>query len=73
VPNQLLKSTYWSALSGLSDKPENYNTITYKLSKTDGGTELTVTQDNNQTQEAADHSEGNWATVLQTMKKLLEK
>ena len=73
VPNKLLRSTYWSSFSGLADKPENYNTVTYTLSKADGGTELTVTQDNIQTKEAADHSEGNWASVLQTMKKLLEK
>jgi len=73
VPNKLLRSTYWSSFSGLADKPENYNTVTYTLSKADGGTELTVTQDNIQTKEAADHSEGNWASVLQMMKKLLEK
>ena len=73
VPNKLLRSTYLSSFSGLADKPENYNTVTYTLSKADGGTELTVTQDNIQTKEAADHSEGNWASVLQTMKKLLEK
>ena len=73
VPNKLLRSTYWSSFSGLADKPENYNTVTYTVSKADGGTELTVTQDNIQTKEAADHSEGNWASVLQTMKKLLEK
>jgi hypothetical protein len=62
-----------SSFSGLADKPENYNTVTYALSNTGGGTELTVTQDNIQTKEAAGHSEGNWALVLQAMKKLLEK
>lgn len=73
VPNKLLRSTFWSALSGLSDKPENYNTITHELLEADRETTLTITQDNNPTKEAADHSEGNWASVLQTMKGLLEK
>ena len=73
VPNELLRSTYLSSFSGLADKPENYNTVTYALSNAGGRTELTVTQDNIQTKEAADHSEGNWALVLQAMKKLLEK
>jgi uncharacterized protein YndB with AHSA1/START domain len=73
VPNKLLKSTYWSSLSGLPDIPENYHTVTYALSKADGGTELSVTQENIQTREAAEHSEGNWTSVLQAIKKILEK
>jgi hypothetical protein len=35
-------------------------------------TRLTITQDNNDTQEEADHSKQNWAMVLEGMKKLLE-
>jgi len=30
-PNRYLQATYYSALSGLEDIPENYNTITYEL------------------------------------------
>jgi uncharacterized protein YndB with AHSA1/START domain len=73
VPNRLLKSTFWSQLSGLADKPENYNTITWELAETNGETTLTITQDNNPTKESASHSEGNWASVLKAMKDLLEK
>ena len=73
VPNKLLKSTYWSGMSGLEDKPENYNTVTYELSETRGRTTVTVSQDNNPTRESADHSQGNWAIVLKGMKDLLEK
>lgn len=71
-PGRLLKSTYWSSMSGLEDKPENYNTVTYALSEVDGVTTLTVTQDNNRTRESAAHSEGNWAMVLKGLKELLE-
>lgn len=37
-PEKLLVSTFWSSLSGVPDTPENYKTITYKLS--DEGNEV---------------------------------
>ena len=70
-PGKLLVSTFWSALSGLPDIPENYNTIRYELSAEDGGTRLSIIQDNNATQEDADHSAQNWQIVLDGLKKLL--
>ncbi len=73
VPNRLLKSTYWSGMSGLEDKPENYNTVTYELSESRGRTTVTVSQDNNPTRASADHSQANWAIVLKSLKDLLEK
>jgi len=71
-PEKTLVSTHWSPLSGVPDIPENYHTVTYRLSETDGRTEVTITQDNNASQEEADHSTQNWKTVLDGMKKLLE-
>ena len=71
-PEKLLVSTFWSSLAGLPDVPENYKTIQYELSPENGGTKLTITQDNNANQEEADHSAQNWNTVLDGMKKLLE-
>ncbi len=71
-PGKLLVSTFWSALSGEPDVPENYKTVRYELSPAGGGTKLTLIQDNNATQEEADHSAGNWKMVLDGMKKLLE-
>jgi len=71
-PGKLLVSTFWSALSGLPDIPENYNTIRYELSAEDGGTRLSIIQDNNATQQDADHSAQNWQMVLDSLKKLLE-
>lgn len=73
-PNKLLITTYFSALSGLEDKPENYNTVTYELlPEADGQTKLTVTQDNNASQEAANKATENWGMILATIKELLEK
>ena len=71
-PGKLLVSTFWSALSGVPDVPENYQTIRYELSAEGSGTRLTITQDNNATQEDANHSAQNWNTVLDGMKKILE-
>ena len=71
-PERLLVSTFWSALSGLPDTLENYNTVSYELSGAGSGTQLTITQGNNATQEDADHSAQNWNMVLDGLKKLLE-
>jgi uncharacterized protein YndB with AHSA1/START domain len=73
VPNQLLKSTYWSGMSGLEDKAENYSTVTYSLLEKNGKTILVVTQDNNPTKESAAHSESNWGIVLKGLKEIVEK
>jgi uncharacterized protein YndB with AHSA1/START domain len=71
-PGKILRSTHWSPLSGVPDTPENYHTVTYELSEKNGGTEVTISQDNNANEEEREHSEQNWKTVLDGMKKLLE-
>jgi uncharacterized protein YndB with AHSA1/START domain len=71
-PEKLLMSTHWSPLSGVPDSPENYHTVTYTLNEKGNSTEVTITQDNNATEEEKAHSEKNWRTVLDGMKKLLE-
>jgi uncharacterized protein YndB with AHSA1/START domain len=73
IPEQKMVSTYWSSIAGKEDKPENYNTVTYELSPEGDGTKLTITQDNNPTEESAKHSEQNWSGVLGSLKTLLEK
>ena len=71
-PGKLLVSTFWSSLSGVPDVPENYKTVRYELAPAGSGTRLTITQDNNASQEEATHSEQNWNMVLDGLKKLLE-
>jgi uncharacterized protein YndB with AHSA1/START domain len=71
-PKKRLSSTHWSPLSGVPDSPENYHTVTYELSEKDGSTDVTIIQDNNANEEERTHSEQNWKTVLDGMKKLLE-
>ncbi|MDD1665986.1 MAG: SRPBCC domain-containing protein [Methanomicrobiales archaeon] len=72
-PGRLLVTTYWSSMSGLPDAPENYKTVTYELAPERGGTRLTLTQDNNATEEEKNHAEQNWSQVLGGLKKMVEK
>jgi uncharacterized protein YndB with AHSA1/START domain len=73
IQNKLLKTTYWSSLSNRPNTPENYNNATYSLFEENGSTLLTITQDNNPTQESAIHSQRKWQNVLEAMKAILEK
>ncbi len=73
VPGKLLRSSYWSSLSGTADRPENYATVSWELSASGGRTELIVTQDNNPDEESARHSQENWKAVLASIKQILEK
>jgi uncharacterized protein YndB with AHSA1/START domain len=72
VPGQVLETTYWSSMSGLADVPENYKKVTYALTSGKGGTTLTITQDNNATEEEKNHTEQNWKMVLDGLKRLVE-
>ena len=67
-----LVSTHWSPLSGVPNTPENYHTVSYDLSAKDGHTEVTITQDNNASEDEKRESEQTWNAVLDGMKKLLE-
>lgn len=73
-PDRLLKTTHWSPLGGSEDRPENYHTVTYELAGDGDVTTLTLTQDNNATQEEADAmAENNWGPVLQALKETAER
>ena len=73
VPEKLLHTTYWSSMGGKEDKTENYNNVIYELQPQNGKTMITISQDNIDTEEQLKHMEQNWAMVLDSMKKLLEK
>jgi len=68
----LIQYTHFSPLSGLPDAPENYHTVTIELSSKGGQTTVSLSQDNNSTQEERTHSEENWEMMLATLKNLLE-
>ncbi|HEY8720382.1 SRPBCC family protein [Pengzhenrongella sp.] len=60
----LLRYTHYSPLSGAPDVPESYHTLTFTLEEIPTGTLLTLTQDNNDTEEAASHSTGMWNQLV---------
>ena len=72
-PQRMISYSHFSPLSGLPDAPENYHTVTIELSPDKNGTRVTLTQDNNPDEEARQHSEKNWAMMLSSLKKVLQK
>lgn len=72
-PGRLLQYTHFSPLAGQPDVPENYHTVTIDLSSDGKETGVSLTQDNNPTEDARQHSESNWNAMLGGLKKLLEK
>lgn len=54
-------------------KPENYHTLTWTLEDQGGTTKLTLSQDNNATEEAAEHSPGMWDMLMADVKKIAER
>ena len=70
---KLMVLTHWSPLSGVPDTPENYHTVNYELTPENGDTKLTITQDNVASEDEQKENERFWWTVLENIKKLLEK
>jgi uncharacterized protein YndB with AHSA1/START domain len=72
-PRQTIQYSHFSPLSGVPDKQENYHTVTIKLSGNGNQTDITLTQDNNATEEERAESEKNWGMVLTELKRFLEE
>lgn len=72
-PERILQYSHFSPLSGQSDMPEHYHTVTIELSPKGTSTMLMLSQDNNSTEEDREHSEKNWGMMLTGLKKFLEK
>ena len=72
IPEKLFQYSYWSSFSGLPDAPENYANIVYELEEENSQTMLTVKQENIADEEKRQHSEKNWAMILNKMKELVE-
>jgi hypothetical protein len=64
--------SHWSPASGVPDRPEHYQEVTWSLSERDGETTLTVAETNLPSQEAKATSEESWKAVLNNLKELLE-
>jgi uncharacterized protein YndB with AHSA1/START domain len=71
-PPRRLKMTHFSPTSGDEDRPENYHTIVYELAEDGDCTNVRLSQDNNTSAEAAEHSRANWQTMLSGLKEIVE-
>ena len=67
-----LSVTHFSPLTGQDDVPESYHTLVYELDENDGVTTVSLSQDNNGSEEEAEHSRANWQMMLEGLKKQVE-
>lgn len=54
------------------DAPENYHTLLYELKENDGKTHVSLSQDNNPSEEAGEHSRANWEKMFAALKEVVE-
>lgn len=73
TPLRKVQYSHFSPMSGLPDEPENYHTVTIELSSEGEATRVSLSQDNNSTEQAREHSENNWRMMLVALKKFLEQ
>jgi uncharacterized protein YndB with AHSA1/START domain len=73
VPERVLEYSHFSPLTGVPDVPENYHIVTVELSPDGERTRVTLSQDNNPTEQAREHSEKNWGMMLAALKQFLER
>ena len=57
----------------MEDKPSNYKNIRYELADNNGKTLFTVVQDGFVDQKTYEHSNENWAMVMEGLKKMSEE
>ena len=73
IPATRLQYSHFSPLSGLADIPENYHTVTIDLTDNNLSTKISLSQDKNATEQEREHSQKNWAMMLEHLKRLLEE
>lgn len=71
-PISVLSYSHYSPLTGEPDVPESYHTVTIALHGDGAWTRVDLAQDNKATEEARDHSQQNWETMLDGLKKVVE-
>jgi uncharacterized protein YndB with AHSA1/START domain len=71
-PGRTLQYTHASGQPGSPARPENAHLVTIQLSPEGDKTRISLTQDNNPTEEARAESEKNWTMMLGGLKKYVE-
>ena len=71
-PEKTLSYSHFSPLESKPNLPANYHNVIINLADSDGKTNVTLTQDNNSTEEAKQCSQENWIVMLKGLKEMLE-
>ena len=70
---KIFKHSYWSSFWGTDYNPEDLSIITYEVSTNGSQTTLSVTQEGFKDEQSREHSVGNWKSILDNIKNLVEK
>jgi uncharacterized protein YndB with AHSA1/START domain len=73
TPNRKLAYSHFSPLSGKPDKPESYHKVTITIDTKGEASDVTLTQDKNDTESEREKSQGNWASMLKGLEKTIER
>jgi uncharacterized protein YndB with AHSA1/START domain len=71
-PTRTLSYSHFSPMSGKPDQPENYHTVTIRLSESGGTTRVSLSQDKNRDEKSQAESEKSWKAMLEGLKNYVE-
>jgi uncharacterized protein YndB with AHSA1/START domain len=71
-PGRTLQYTHSSSGAEAAGRPDQAHLVTIQLAREGNGTRVSLTQDNNRTEESRAHSEKNWNMMLDGLKKVVE-
>jgi uncharacterized protein YndB with AHSA1/START domain len=66
-PYKEISYSYFSSMSGLEESPDHYQTVKFGLTGENESTMLTVTQENLDSEERANHSTKSWQYILKAL------
>jgi uncharacterized protein YndB with AHSA1/START domain len=72
-PPRRFVHTHWSPMSGVPDTPEHAQRVSWTLEPSDGGTALTVDEENLPSEQAKAISDQSWPQALDALRSLLER
>ena len=72
VRERVLEYSHFSPVTGNADLPENYHIVTVQLLDDGAQTHVSLSQDNNPTEQARKEAERNWSVMLAGLKHFVE-
>jgi uncharacterized protein YndB with AHSA1/START domain len=72
-PNQILQYSHLSSISRLTDRPENYSIVEFRLQPIENQTTLALTLDNFPTEAIYQHLAFYWNVTIEVLKRTIEE